>query len=106
MLDTVYIPTGHTREDFVRVMADSRRLFGNDAHRQTQPINARAAATSPPPAVSATDRYFSALESHLAAGKTPREARRAVAIEQRGLLDAYTREFTEKQRARAARNRR
>ncbi len=100
----VYIPgIRRTREDFLRVMEDTRRLLAADAKRQTQPIHAKAHATAaaprPPMAVSASDKYFNAVEAHLAKGLTPPQARRAVAIHQRDLLDGYLAEFSEKQRA-------
>ena len=84
------------------VIHETERLLKEDASRGRHIANARASSTTkPPPATSATDQYFHAVERHLATGKSPAQARRLVAVGQRGLLDNYTREYTEVQRVKA-----
>ena len=97
-MDTLTIPTKRNAAEARLVMADTQKLLDEDA-RLGRKMDARASATTPPP--SAADRYFSAIAAHLAEGKTTTEARRLVQTQQRGLVDAYTAEFTKAQQAKA-----
>ena len=97
-MHTLTIPTTHSAAEARDVMNDTARLLRQDARRKSRPVTAQAAAKTKPP--TATDRYFLALAQHLEAGKTPAEARRAIQISQRSLVDDYVKEFTRTQHAR------
>ena len=90
----------YTIEESWAVVNETKRLCAEDARRGHHIVNVRASSTTkPPPPTTPTDLYFCELEKHLAKGLTVRQARRAVAIGQRHLLDAYLAEFSASSRA-------
>ena len=100
-MDTLTIPTKRNAAEARLIMAETDRLLAADAKRAHH-VNVRASATVVPPApVSAHDLYFAEVEKHLAEGLNVAQSRRAVAVGQRHLLDAYLAEFSASSHAKA-----